>query len=664
MMLSPGQVIAKRYEIIEKIGQGGTAIVYRARDNKLNRSVTVKVLKEEHIGDEEFVERFKTEALAVASLSHPNIVNVYDVGVEGEINFIVMEYVNGVTLKDLILSKAPFDDASVLGVSVQICAALIHAHKNNIVHRDIKPQNILVTPGGDVKVTDFGIARLASSETITSAGQTVGSVHYLSPEQAQGGKIDLRSDLYSLGIVMFEMATGSLPFDGDNPVSIAIMHVKEDIPSASEYNPEISPITADIINKLTSKQAISRYQSADSLYLELKRGLTVILSSGSDESGDEIPYDEPYFKPDRALVPDLEPETAERWAIIAAVVTGVALVAIIALLIFPKIFNNTPSNSPSTLIEVLDFTGVPMTDAIEMLDALGLGLEVLDEQYSETIEKHVIMDQNYDPGAKVNPGTKIGVRISLGSLLVPIPNLCNMEDTAAYAKLRDEKTTFTLTPVYEYSETIPNSVVIRQEPEADTLASPNAEITIYISKGAEANLSLASAPKLLDLTEDEAKSAILDAGFKIGHISNDYSTKYAKGKVCAQTIAEGKDALVNSFIGITVSLGPPPETPTPSTTPGEPSETPAATDEIPTAPDAPSPIKKDLLLNPQIDPGMTQFEVKLVKVVEGQYIEVYTGNLTVDQLPKTVTVYGNGVIDFKLFVNGVEKFSKTVDFDE
>lgn len=222
MLLNPGTVLSGRYEILEKIGSGGMAVVYRGRDRKLDRYVTVKVLREEFVGDEEFIERFRSEACSVARLSHPNIVRAYDVGEDGDINYIVNEYIHGDTLKKAIKEKAPFDSRSTINVAIQIASALSQAHKAHIVHRDIKPQNILVGTDGVVKVTDFGIARAATASTMTTTANAAGSVHYFSPEQARGGYVDEKSDIYSLGITMFEMITGVLPFQGNNSVSIAL----------------------------------------------------------------------------------------------------------------------------------------------------------------------------------------------------------------------------------------------------------------------------------------------------------------------------------------------------------------------------------------------------------------------------------------------------------
>lgn len=283
MLLNPCSVLGDRYEIIEKIGSGGMAVVYRGKDKKLDRYVTIKVLREEFIGDEEFIERFRSEACSAARLSHPNIVRVYDVGKDGEINYIVMEYIHGDTLKTAIRKKAPFDSRSTINVAIQIASALSQAHKAHIVHRDIKPQNILVGTDGVVKVTDFGIARAARATTMTTTANAAGSVHYFSPEQARGGYVDEKSDIYSLGITMFEMITGVLPFQGNNSVSIALKHINEELPDIRQYNPNCTPSLEGIIKKATMKKADERYASIDLMLADLMRARTEVAVHAEQE---------------------------------------------------------------------------------------------------------------------------------------------------------------------------------------------------------------------------------------------------------------------------------------------------------------------------------------------------------------------------------------------
>ncbi|MCL1844029.1 MAG: Stk1 family PASTA domain-containing Ser/Thr kinase [Defluviitaleaceae bacterium] len=274
MKLKAGHMVAERYEIDDIIGSGGMSVVYRAHDKKLDRFVTLKVLKEEYLADENLIVRFPKEARAAAALNHQNIVSIFDHGRDGDILYIVLEYVDGASLKELIVKKAPFDDETNLGVTIQVTEGLSEAHRNGIIHLDIKPQNILITTTSIVKVADFGIARAAKSVTLNAAAGSMGSVHYFSPEQARGGYIDHKSDIYSLGIVMFEMATGKLPFDGENEVSVALQHINDPLPDVLKINPDVSDSVVKIIQKATEKSPSKRYQVIDDMTEDLKRALT------------------------------------------------------------------------------------------------------------------------------------------------------------------------------------------------------------------------------------------------------------------------------------------------------------------------------------------------------------------------------------------------------
>lgn len=295
-MLRIGTVLLDRYELLEQIGSGGMAIVFRGKDRTLERYVTVKILREEFIGDEEFITRFRSEALAAARLSHPNIVRVYDVGQEGNVYFIVMEYVHGDTLKQAIKEKAPFDTKSTINVSMQIASGIAQAHKNHIIHRDIKPQNILVGTDGIIKVTDFGIARVANGATMTTSTTAMGSVHYFSPEQARSGYVDEKSDIYSLGITMFEMVTGQLPFQANTSVAVAMKQINEELPDIRQYNPKVSASLEMIIRKATRKKADERYATIEEMIQELAaaknetNGMAQQMPSRTRASQPEIQY--------------------------------------------------------------------------------------------------------------------------------------------------------------------------------------------------------------------------------------------------------------------------------------------------------------------------------------------------------------------------------------
>ena len=283
-----GKLLANRYEIVEKVGNGGMSTVYKAIDKVLKRNVAVKILRDEFTTDEEFIKRFEAEAQSAARLTHANIVSIYDVGVEGNLHYIVMELIQGKTLKEIIIKeRGPLPWKWSVNVAIQIASALEMAHKNNIVHRDIKPHNIIITEDGIAKVTDFGIAKAVSNSTITAFGTTIGSVHYFSPEHARGGFTDAKSDLYSLGVVMYEMVTGKVPFDADTPVSVALKHMQEDPEEPIEINPHVPTAINKIIMKALQKDTTLRYQSASEMLRDLKKSL-------KDPEGDfveELEYD-------------------------------------------------------------------------------------------------------------------------------------------------------------------------------------------------------------------------------------------------------------------------------------------------------------------------------------------------------------------------------------
>jgi len=651
MMLNKGQVIAGRYEIVEKIGMGGMAVVYRAKDKKLDRSVTFKVLRQEHLGNEAFIRRFMVEARAVASLNHPNIVNVYDVGQEEDINYIVMEYIDGVTLKELIDKKAPFDNVETLGVAIQIASALLHAHESGIVHRDIKPQNVLVTPAGTVKVTDFGIARTINAQTDTFNDSTMGSVHYFSPEQARGGHVDNKSDLYSLGIVMFEMVTGTLPFDGEESVAVALMHVNDALPDMKELNPHVSRSVESIIFRLTQKDAEQRYPSADKLLVDLRMAITKPdMAMGILEEEDE-PEDE-----DEETAVNVFPKVtsfsfAKFKVEIAAVATAVVLLIILLAVLIPHL------RKPEVTYAVIpELVGLTYEAAAERADNAKLNVEMLQERHDEDNEAGIVIWQNYTVGESLMPGDTIGVIISLGTQKVRMPALTGIELREAEKKL--EGYSFGLAVEYGFNADVPYGVVISQTPEENELAMPGTIVTIVVSKGEE--MTKVIAPELYGLTEADAKEKLENLGLVLGNVSTNYNTRYPKDQVCLQTVAGGKDVLKGTSVGIVISLGPAPATPTP-----EPTEAPV---NPPDGNDDDTPAmggEKELALSfaPNIPEGIGTFELSIMKKTSENFVEVYRQEHTVYDLPVIVNIRGAGLVELHMMVNGVDVGSEFVDFD-
>ena len=597
MNLDQGTVIAGRYEILEKLGAGGMAIVYRAKDIKLDRSVTFKVMRDEYVHDEEFIARFNIEAQAAASLSNQNIVNVYDVGEDGDIHFIVMEYIEGDTLKELIRSHSPFDNEAILGVATQIASALEHAHLNNIVHRDIKPQNILVTVNGIIKVTDFGIARAATSSTMTTSSNTMGSVHYFSPEQARGGYVDYKSDIYSLGIVMFEMATGKLPFDGETAVSIALKQISDPLPDIKHLNPNVSESIVRIIQKNTEKSSAKRYQSTRELLNDLKRALTnstgdfvttneVVESPTVRLSATEVASIKGELKNESAVKPpeerkidipqfeinkearaayfnknnpfdaddyDSEEEKrSERKIIIAAILTAILIMVIVGFAIFFIMQNRERALTEGMAsVPAPYLVGLTLMDAESALRDLNLTLTAGEPQFSDFIAEGSIMTQNINENTMLNSGDNIEVVVSKGPLLEEVPDVVGMDIEEALEFFRDN-TTLTLRQEYEASEDFPIHVVFRQDPAPGEMVSPRYRITLYVSSGSETSMVIV--PNIVGATESEAILLLEGAGLAAAHPTR-MESDLPEGTIIMQLVDAGTEVPRGRVVQYVISSG-------------------------------------------------------------------------------------------------------------
>lgn len=577
MRVGPGAIISNRYEIIEQIGSGGMSIVYKARDRKLGRVVAIKILRAEYVKDMEFIKRFDIEARSAASLIHANIVNVYDVGHENSLHYIVMEYVDGVTLKELIKEHAPFDNDEILGVAIQIASALGHAHKNNIVHRDIKPQNILVMPKGIIKVADFGIAKASSAKTITVANNAMGSVHYFSPEQAKGGYVSFKSDIYSLGLVIFEMATGKLPFDGDTPVAVAIKQINEELPSIKKFNDNISDRIEKIVSRATEKFASRRYENIEKMENDLKRALANenringinpddSNKKNNDNDDDDLDSTENFatiklneddiYKIKKEAgnknkiedYDDYDPENElkqmkkEKIVIRAAFITAGILIFLISFLGYKIFFSHKP-------VPVPDLVNKSFEEAEEIVKKIGVKIKNSGSEYNNNIEKDKIFAQNYTEGDNLYKGDVIDVKLSLGTKKIYMPDVKNKDLFDAYNLLQS----FNVKEIYEYSESVPNNIVIKQEPSFNELIEENSEVVLYISKGKE--IKNVYVPNLIGLSEANAKIKLKDLNLVVGSISKSESEKYAEGIVMGQSITGGKEVAEESIVNLIVSSG-------------------------------------------------------------------------------------------------------------
>lgn len=549
-----GQILGNRYKLLERIGGGGMAVVYKAKCLLLNRFVAVKILRSEFTDDEEFVKRFRVEAQAAASLNHPNIVSIYDVGRQDDIQYIVMEYIDGITLKDYIAQKGALPWKEAVNIAIQICSALEQAHKNFIVHRDIKPHNILITKEGIAKVTDFGIARAVTSATITMVGSTIGSVHYFSPEQARGGFIDEKSDLYSLGVTIYEMVTGRVPFDGETPVAIALKHIQERPVKPIDINPSIPKGVNDIIMKAMKKDQNLRYQNASEMLADLQNVLVepgIRIPEGNaveemptrkmqavgaglkihdeiDEDMDESEFagytddtdtddtdDTDYIGMDEDEDEDEDGEVRkkkkDRLSVWLGIATGIVIVGLIILIGIKFIPTIMLQDNGTYTVE--DFTNKDFEEVKDMLSQYGINAES-EEEYSDTVEKGTIISQDVAAGNTLKPESTIHFVVSAGPELVEIPDMKGNE--ARVAELLIQNNGLIPEEVKEYSEKVGTGLVIRTEPEAHEMVKPDSVVKIYVSLGPE--LKKVKVPNLIGKIRMEAENEILKSGLTIGKI--------------------------------------------------------------------------------------------------------------------------------------------------
>ena len=555
-----GRLLGNRYEIIEKIGSGGMATVYKAKCHVLNRYVAVKILRDEFTTDEEFIKRFEVEAQSAASITHPNIVSVYDVGVDGNLYYIVMELIKGKTLKEIIIEeKGPLPWKWSVNIASQIASILEIAHKNHIIHRDIKPHNIIITEDGVAKVTDFGIAKAVSNSTITAFGTTIGSVHYFSPEHARGGFTDEKSDLYSLGVVMYEMLTGKVPFDADTPVSIALKHMQEDPKPPIELNPNIPSAVNDIIMKALRKDTNLRYQNATAMLLDLKRAL----KEPNGDFVDDNDYAED-FPTQRISTIDIENERiASNRAqkngkkpnkFVEFIKTHKALSAIIGLiLLFIITIGATIGISNATRpkdVAIPNLVGKTVDEAKKILEENKLTYVEEESTYSTEYEAGQIISQTppFVEGRKIKQKTEVKVVVSLGTEKTKVPKLKGLtkeeaEDAADGAKIKLEF-------IEETSKTVEAGIIIKQEIDTDTEVNAGDTVKVYISIGT--GIKQVVVTSVLYQDEATAKQNLEDLGLKVTVEYGEDKTR-GNGVVLKQSISSGEKVDEGTAITITVN---------------------------------------------------------------------------------------------------------------
>lgn len=604
-MLTEGMIVADRYEIVSKIGTGGMSDVYKAKDHTLGRFVAIKVLKPEFSEDVNFVTKFRTEAQSAAGLEHPNIVNIYDVGSENGMHYIVMEYVEGITLKTYIEKKGQLSFKEAVSIAIQVGRGIEAAHHKNIIHRDIKPQNIIISTEGKVKVTDFGIARAATSNTISA--DVMGSVHYASPEQARNGFVDGKSDIYSLGIVMYEMVTGRVPFDGDTTVAVAIQHLQEEIVAPSAYAPNLPISMEKIILKCTQKNPDRRYESMTALLADLRKALispdedfvviapvsqektrvinedeinkikkeTTNIYLGEDEIGsypkkrkeeyeeeDDEDYDDAYDEEEDEINPKMDKAIT-----IMGIVAGVIIVGLIIFILvsffgdfkFGKPNNNSNTeisqDADTNSIKVPDLKGDTLEEAQSALNALGLGIQNAGTTSSDTYPKGQIVNQTPDAGSTVEAHTTIEVIVSSGQGEAAISSVVGMDETTAYNTLSNAG--FVPVKEYAYDNTVEQGIVISQSPDGGALGKEGDSVKIVISRGPEsaAGTTGISVPKITGQTEEAARAALTAAGLTAGNVTSAYSDTVPEGQIISQSPAEGSAAEEGAAVDFIISSG-------------------------------------------------------------------------------------------------------------
>lgn len=587
-MVKKGMFIGSRYEVLDKVGSGGMSDVYKAKDHKLNRYVAIKVLKSEFSKDKNFVSKFRVEAQSAARLEHPNIVNVYDVGEDIGMYYIVMELVEGITLKQYIARKKKLSVKEATSIAIQIAQGIECAHNNQIVHRDIKPQNIIISREGKVKVTDFGIAKAASANTIN--GNAMGSVHYISPEQARGGYVDERSDIYSLGITMYEMLTGSVPFNGDNTVNIALQHIQQNVPDIRLTIPEMPISISKIVLKSTQNKSDRRYPNISSLITDLKRSLlnpyedfvqvisednigsTVMITDdeasqikqGIGNRRDDAGVTEPDDIDDD--IDSMNPKM-EKIITIGGIVAGVIMLAVAIVVITLFVGNNdieipTTATSEQTTIDprqtqVPDVVGMTEDEAEATLHDTALGYRYAEYVYSDEFESGIVCSQSVEEGTIVDRNSTVELTVSKGPEKLQMPeDIEGAKLSDVLAKLDEMGLVWQIS--YEYSSDYDIDIVMSSTPGEEVTVSRGDTVQLTVSRG-EKTSSTAIVPTLIGKKIKDAKSALKSVGLNYEELRYEYSDVVAKNCVIRQTIKAGGTVPKGTTVRVIISKGPEPK---------------------------------------------------------------------------------------------------------
>lgn len=559
------RILAGRYELLERIGDGGMAVVYKARCRLLNRYVAIKILKPEFTKDLKFIENFKRESQAAASLSHPNIVNIFDVGREGNIHYIVMELVEGRVLSELIKEKGPLEWRQAVEIVKQMASALSLAHKNHIIHRDVKPQNILITEDGVPKLADFGIAKAINASTLVGAtGTVLGSVHYFSPEQARGGYVDEKSDIYSLGIVLYELLTGRVPFDGDNPVNVALMHINDEMTPPSRIVSGIPPQLEQVVMKATRKYQTERYANADEMYEALENVehihsiLGKLIYTGTSAETNAIEEDsnadkdlniDGHNKNNKKQAKSNGKNNGEKkkWAQSKAL--PIILALLVALPVSLGVYHLIQQGGfGAKEFAAPDFMGMVLEEAEALAQETGLSIETGDIVYSDLYEEGEIVSQSPSAESMVKEGQTFTVNLSRGSREGTVPNIVSKTYQDAVFFL--EKYGYSIGQVDYENANQPEGVVLRQSPEGGEEAAAGTYVNFVVSLGVTESQSMV--PLLIGLTESEAVEILKTAKLSLGTVTIEKNDSYEEGRIFWQS--QGAELVVQAGTAIQVKV--------------------------------------------------------------------------------------------------------------
>lgn len=543
-----GEVLGNRYEIIEEIGEGGMALVYRAKCLKLNRIVAVKILRPQFASDEEFVARFQREAEAAASLTHPNVVSIYDVGQDGNLYYMVMEYVDEHNLKELIRQRGPLAYEEAITIAQQICDALDGAHRQGIIHRDIKPHNILISKDGRVKVTDFGIARAKTASNATQTGVVMGSVHYFSPEQAKGGTVGTKSDLYSLGVVLYEMITGQLPFDGESPITIALKHLQEEPIFPGKINSSIPPCLEQIILKLLAKEPNSRFQTA----AETKRVLQECLKDKENFKEETllIPKDDLSATRVMSAIELKEKQEVNNKNEVKRKKLSPWAYALPMLLLFLGLAWAIPNYVAVPEVTVPNMVGRELEEAELLAKQQGLSINISARSYNDQVLVDHVVSQYPEANRQVKRGRTINLVISRGPELKMVPDLTNRSLQEGNLIL-EQKELIVGNQIEEYSSNVPKDYIIRQIPSAGIEVKKGSKVDLIVSKGPEP--AWLQIPNFIGEKLEDARKKLESLGLKVGGVKEEEAPDLDPGSVIQQTPQPGSNIQQGSKVNLVVS---------------------------------------------------------------------------------------------------------------